>query len=136
MNGKNNLDIFEPQVEVEKTFKVFEIEAVVSAEIWLRWVFQDFFGLREINWKIARKGTAPPFGRSRENTTFCETASELIKILSWKLKTTPEIPGIFLHLAAYLFYACLAHVSANKIYWTLHKAELTAVKRPNLLDRD
>lgn len=32
--------------------------------------FKIFFGLREINWKIARKGTAPPFGRSRENTIF------------------------------------------------------------------
>lgn len=42
VNGKNNLDIFEPQVKVEKTFKIFEVEAVVSAEIWLRWVFQDF----------------------------------------------------------------------------------------------
>lgn len=135
MNGKINLDIFEPQVEVEETFEIFKGEEVVSAEIWLRWVFQDFLVwvklIERSRGKVQRRRLV-----GLEKTRNCETASELIKILSWKLKTTPEIPGMFLHLAAYLFYVCLAHVSANKIYWTLHKAELTAVKRPNLLDRD
>lgn len=71
-----------------------------------------------------------------EETRFEKPRPNSLKYFRWKLKTTPEIPGMFLHLTAYLFCVCFTHVSANKIYWTLHKAKLTAVKRPNLLDRD
>lgn len=123
VNGKNNLEISESQVKVEDTFKIFKIEEGVSEEFWLRWVFAK-------NYAESRSAAG------LEKIQFVKPRQHSLKYFRWKLKTTLKIPGMFLHLTAYLFYVSFTHVTANKIYWTLHKAKLTAVKRPNLLDRD